>query len=194
MLSRCFLDCSVGVWVFVTGLGQISSFFSHFMEIGRPDLNNILVNTSNWTLYIHNCIKGFWFFCLVALKPINQNFKLVWSWYAIFKHNFSTSNNQRCINFRFKIWTENSFMIACFRGNFQCCSKKFVCGKFLTRYKILLWYRFRQNEDGKSLTCDFFGLLPLKFILTRFFFSKKWLGEDYTVMLILDNFNIAYLC
>ena len=28
MLSRCFLDCSVGVWVFVTGLSQISSFFS----------------------------------------------------------------------------------------------------------------------------------------------------------------------
>ena len=27
MLSRCFLDCSVGVWVFVTGLSQISSFF-----------------------------------------------------------------------------------------------------------------------------------------------------------------------
>ena len=28
VLSRCFLDCSVGVWVFVTGLSQISSFFS----------------------------------------------------------------------------------------------------------------------------------------------------------------------
>ena len=28
MLSRCFLDCSVGVRVFVTGLSQISSFFS----------------------------------------------------------------------------------------------------------------------------------------------------------------------
>ena len=26
MLSRCFLDCSVGVGVFVTGLSQISSF------------------------------------------------------------------------------------------------------------------------------------------------------------------------
>ena len=29
MLSRCFLDCSVGVGVLVTGLSQISSFFSH---------------------------------------------------------------------------------------------------------------------------------------------------------------------
>ena len=28
MLSRCFLDCSMGVGVFVTGLSQISSFFS----------------------------------------------------------------------------------------------------------------------------------------------------------------------
>ena len=27
MLSRCFLDCSVGVGVFVTGLSQFSSFF-----------------------------------------------------------------------------------------------------------------------------------------------------------------------
>ena len=27
MLSRCFLDCYVGVWVCVTGLSQISSFF-----------------------------------------------------------------------------------------------------------------------------------------------------------------------
>ena len=29
MLSRCFLDCSVGVGVFVMGLSQISSFFSY---------------------------------------------------------------------------------------------------------------------------------------------------------------------
>ena len=28
MLSRCFLDFSVGVGAFVTGLSQISSFFS----------------------------------------------------------------------------------------------------------------------------------------------------------------------
>ena len=28
MLTRCLLDCSVGVEVFVTGLSQISSFFS----------------------------------------------------------------------------------------------------------------------------------------------------------------------
>ena len=29
MLSRCFLDCSVGVGFFVTRLSQISSFFSY---------------------------------------------------------------------------------------------------------------------------------------------------------------------
>ena len=35
MLSRCFLDCSVGVGVFVTGLSQISSFFSDQARIFR---------------------------------------------------------------------------------------------------------------------------------------------------------------
>ena len=33
MLSRGFLDCSEGVGVFVTGLSQISSFFSFFVII-----------------------------------------------------------------------------------------------------------------------------------------------------------------
>ena len=37
MLSRCFLDCSVGVGVFVTGLSQISSFFSNMQ--GIKDVN-----------------------------------------------------------------------------------------------------------------------------------------------------------
>ena len=32
MLSRCCLDFSVGVGVFVTGLSQISSFFSFVMR------------------------------------------------------------------------------------------------------------------------------------------------------------------
>ena len=35
MLSRCFLDCSVGVGVFVTGLSQISSFFSHHIILTK---------------------------------------------------------------------------------------------------------------------------------------------------------------
>ena len=30
VLSRCFLDFSVGVGVFVIGLSQVSSFFSNF--------------------------------------------------------------------------------------------------------------------------------------------------------------------
>ena len=30
MLSRCFLDFSVGVWAFVIGLSQISSFLSYY--------------------------------------------------------------------------------------------------------------------------------------------------------------------
>ena len=32
MLSRCFLDCSVGVGFFVTGLSQISTFFSYWIK------------------------------------------------------------------------------------------------------------------------------------------------------------------
>ena len=36
MLSRCFLDCSVGVGVFVTVLSQISSFFSCIEKGGPP--------------------------------------------------------------------------------------------------------------------------------------------------------------
>ena len=31
MLSRCFLDFSVGVGAFVIGLSQISSFFSDYL-------------------------------------------------------------------------------------------------------------------------------------------------------------------
>ena len=40
MLSRCFLDFSVGVWAFVIGLSQISSFFS-CMCISPPSLSFI---------------------------------------------------------------------------------------------------------------------------------------------------------
>ena len=35
MLSRCFMDYSVGVGVFVTGLIQISSFFSYIQDFKR---------------------------------------------------------------------------------------------------------------------------------------------------------------
>ena len=45
---------------------------------------------------------------------------------------------------------------------------KLLMRNVLTRFKIVFWYRFRQNENGKLLTCDFFALLPLKFILTSF--------------------------
>ena len=45
----------------------------------------------------------------------------------------------------------------------------------LPRCKIVLRYRFRQNDNGNLLKCDFFELLPLKVILTCFVkrFSKK---------------------
>ena len=44
MLSRCFLDCSVGVGVFVTGLSQISSLFSHNI-MSKINSNLILYNS-----------------------------------------------------------------------------------------------------------------------------------------------------
>ena len=46
MLSRCFLDYSVGVGVFVTGLSQISSFFSYKIH-SHHDLQ---AYTQFWTL------------------------------------------------------------------------------------------------------------------------------------------------
>ena len=33
MWSRCFLDCSVGVGVFVTGMSQIFTFFSYVSSL-----------------------------------------------------------------------------------------------------------------------------------------------------------------
>ena len=42
---------------------------------------------------------------------------------------------------------------------------KVLMQKVLKRCKIVLWYRLRQNENGKLLKCDFFALLPLKCIL-----------------------------
>ena len=53
MLSRCFLDCSVGVGVFVTGLSQISSLFSYNVYrriLGRALVGNV-VNIRNECLF-----------------------------------------------------------------------------------------------------------------------------------------------
>ena len=48
MLSRCFLDCSVGVGVFVTGLSQISSFFSYSTYPPPYIMNNVQIqNVTN---------------------------------------------------------------------------------------------------------------------------------------------------
>ena len=48
MLTRCFLDCSVGVRVFVTGLSQISSFFSYRIK----SHNWIQMFILSWTISI----------------------------------------------------------------------------------------------------------------------------------------------
>ena len=57
MLSRCFLDCSVGVGVFVTGLSQISSFFSYVC------LSTLIVDDYMYLLSIHII-----YFCNCLLK------------------------------------------------------------------------------------------------------------------------------
>ena len=53
---------------------------------------------------------------------------------------------------------------------------KALMRKVLKRCKIVIWYRFRQNENGKLLRCDFSALFPLKFNLTSFVkrFIKKF--------------------
>ena len=52
---------------------------------------------------------------------------------------------------------------------------KVLMRKVLTRCTIVLWCRFRQNENWKLLRCDIFALLHLKVMLTSFVkrFSKK---------------------
>ena len=57
---------------------------------------------------------------------------------------------------------------------------KVLMRQVLTRCKIVLWYRFRQNENGKLLKWDFFALLPLKFIFTSYVkcFSKTYCSKS----------------
>ena len=45
---------------------------------------------------------------------------------------------------------------------------KVLMWKVLTRCKIVLRYRFRQNENVKILRCDFFCFAPSKIYLTKF--------------------------
>ena len=51
MSSRCFLDCSVGVGVFVTGLSQISSFFSYSAILSLP-LTNVKWHSHPWPVTV----------------------------------------------------------------------------------------------------------------------------------------------
>ena len=60
-LSRCFLDCSVGVGVFVTGLSQISSFFFYIYKeikktriepVGKP-YREVFLRSELWPWMAH---------------------------------------------------------------------------------------------------------------------------------------------
>ena len=79
-------------------------------------------------------------------------------WQVIFSDSSTSS---------FKFWTYNSFMIACFRGNFNVFLKIFDV-QTLERCKIVLGYRFRQNENVKLLWYDFFCFAPSKNYLNKF--------------------------
>ena len=68
---------------------------------------------------------GFRFQRRVILKPINQKFKIGTILICYMLSYLFGKYVQRCINFRFYIWSDNSFMITSFRGNFQGVSKKF---------------------------------------------------------------------
>ena len=65
---------------------------------------------------------------------------------------------------------------------------KVLMQKVLTRCKIVLWYRFRQNEDGKWLRCDFFGYAPSIIYRNKLckVFSKKLCIKSSLVCDFLD--------
>ena len=52
MLSRCFLDFSVGVGAFVIGLSQISSFFSKYKQNIHVNVLNCISFKENMTLFV----------------------------------------------------------------------------------------------------------------------------------------------
>ena len=55
---------------------------------------------------------------------------------------------------------------------------KVLMRKVLARCKIVLLYRFSQNNNGKLLRCDFFALLPLKFMFVMLFLvPRSWTGS-----------------
>ena len=62
MLSRCFLDCSVGVGVFVTGLSQISSFFSWNSTPGKGGIHMYFFNDNLIIWWIPLLDRGVLFF------------------------------------------------------------------------------------------------------------------------------------
>ena len=64
---------------------------------------------------------------------------------------------------------------------------KALMWKVLTTYKIVIWYRFRQNENGKLLRCEFSALLPLKFILASF--VKRFIKQFCIKSSLFCNFS-----
>ena len=65
MLSRCFLDCSVGVGVFVTGLSQISSFFYY---------NELFELKKKASCFLPNAIHNMYKHSITTIKKLLRTF------------------------------------------------------------------------------------------------------------------------
>ena len=97
MLSRCFLDCSVGVGVFVTGLSQISSFFSYGTDanFSFQSFDCMITLSLNTYFYFHmmryilasSVYQALWHFLkLMVCSPVSESlYELI-------------AQNQNCIN------------------------------------------------------------------------------------------------
>ena len=92
MLSRCFLDCSVGVGVFVTGLSQISSLFSHMLgtklvlRLGAWPLHRFCTQTplsfvEPWSYFklAANELKRTHIYCLIRDNSSRSNLNIEFS-------------------------------------------------------------------------------------------------------------------
>ena len=97
----------------------------------------------------------------------SKKFKLVWFCYAVCNHHFwqVIFSDASTSGFKSELLILNDCMLS---WQVFMLFLKVLMRKVLTGCKIVLWYKFRQIENGKLLRWDFFSLLPLKIILTSF--------------------------
>ena len=97
----------------------------------------------------------------------SQFIRLVWFCYAICNNHFTVSKIQWCSNFRFSICTDNSFMIAGFRGNSNAFLKIFDAAnldKMLNRASV----QIQAIWECKITEVWLFWFAPSKIYLNKF--------------------------